>query len=235
MNNPSISYCLAVWNEHLELKRLTKQLLEYIQPEDEIIIQGDQGKVTDEVLSVIRPLLKNKQISYIEYPLRRDFAAFKNNMLIAAKKDYIFLIDADELIHPVLLENVKDLLVENSEIEMFVLPRVNVVKGLTPEYVKSQGWNVQKIQVPLHDEYSHEILHLYDLTSNIEVVNPFDWQQRIWKNSKLIRYEGSVHERINGYKNHSVLPVESDFSWCIFHIKEIERQKRQNNFYQTNF
>ena len=46
-----ISYCTSVWNEHNELDALLRVLIQSIDDIDEIVIQGDQGKVTPEVLS----------------------------------------------------------------------------------------------------------------------------------------------------------------------------------------
>lgn len=237
----TISYLIAVHNEHEELKRLLDQLFQYLGVDDEIIIQGDQGKVTDEVVSVIRTRLKDKRVKYVEFPLNKDFATFKNNLLNQASKDYCFLIDADELLHPSLIGNVKELITGNPDIEMFVLPRFNVVKELTFEYAKSQNWNVQSLVIT--DEIAKTILNKYDCVhGNVvtNVVNPFDNQQRLWLNKKEIRYQGKVHERLTGYGTYTILPtefnpkkMEFDLSWCIFHVKDFERQQKQNQFYST--
>jgi glycosyltransferase involved in cell wall biosynthesis len=232
-----ISYLIAVHNEHLELSKLLKQLFQYIGSEDEIIIQGDQGKVTDEVISVVRNSLKDVRVKYVEYPLNKDFASFKNNLLNQATKEYSFLIDADELIHPNLLLNVKGLLSENPDIDLFVLPRFNVVNDLSDDYTRQMNWNVQTFTVT--EPESKKILKdcsYRDLVPNI--VNFNDPQQRIWKNGIGIKYQGQVHERLTGFKNYSILPTnftngEFDLSWCIFHIKDFQRQKRQNDFYKT--
>ena len=64
----------------------------------------------------------------------------------------------------------------------------------------------------------------------VELVNPFDPQQRIWKNSPRIRYEGSVHERLTGYATET--KFDNDFNWMIYHIKSIHRQQKQNEFYE---
>ena len=223
-----ISYLIAVHNEHVELRRLLEQLIGIgdSNMDNEIIIQGDQGKVTDEVVSVIRWALKDSRVKYIEYPLKKDFAGFKNNLIRQATGDYCFLIDADELIHPNLLLNVKEILANNSEVEMFILPRFNVVKGLTPDYSKSQGWNVVTMNIE-----PDEFLKSIGTFQTVQLVNPFDPQQRIWKNLSTIRYEGSVHERLTGYKTQT--QFEPDLNWMIYHIKSIDRQKKQNEFYET--
>jgi len=234
-----ISYCICTWNEHLELTLLLKQLVNFIDLEDEIIIQGDQGKVTDEVVSVVRTALKDKRVSYLEFPLKKDFATFKNNVLKQAKGDYIFLIDPDEILHPNLLLNLKGLLAENPDVDVFAIPRFNHVIGLTSDYAQSQNWKVNSVFVK-HDINVKEILDLYGVKDNeIDVVNPWDWQSRIFKNHIGICYSGAVHEKLLYFSTYSGLPVDTDgfdtctFDWCIFHVKQLDRQIKQNKFYST--
>ena len=40
-----------------------------------------------------------------------------------------------------------------------------------------------------------------------------------------------VHERITGYDTFSNFPMEEE--WCIYHPKQIDRQEKQNEFYET--
>ncbi len=233
----SISFCICVHNEYVELDRLLSQLVKFLSPEDEIIVQGDEGKVTDDVIDVVRQYISNVQ--YFEFPLNKDFATFKNNLISKSTKDYIFLIDADEIPHPHLLDHLKILLFENQDFEMFVLPRVNVVLGLTEQYSNSQRWVTQMIPIPEFDTETKNILKMYGIEQNTEinVVNPFDYQQRIFKNKPHIRYQGKVHERLPQLEYSTRMPVVDekgtyfDFSWSLFHVKSIERQITQNNFY----
>ena len=60
-------------------------------------------------------------------------------------------------------------------------------------------------------------------------VNFPDYQCRILKNIKRIKWKNKVHEVLTGYKTESQLPANSEF--CIHHPKTIERQEKQNNFY----
>lgn len=221
-----ISYLIAVHNEHVELKNLLTQLIENLDNENEIIIQGDQGKVTDEVISVVYWALKDVRVKYVEYPLNNDFAAFKNNLIRQVTGDYCFLIDADELIHPNLLTNIKTILAANPEIEMYILPRFNVVHGVSDQYAKEQRWNLVTMNIEPDD-----FIKSLGTFRTVELVNPFDPQQRIWKNLPSIRYEGKVHERLTGYKSQT--QFENELYWMIYHIKSIDRQKRQNEFYST--
>lgn len=248
-NRISISYAIAVWNEHLELDLLIKRIVKNLHEDDEIVIQGDQGKVTDEVISVVRQALKNPKISYLEFPLKKDFATFKNNLIKNCSQDYIFLIDPDEIPNPKLLFNLKYLLLENQDVDLFYLPRVNIVKGLTLDYLQEQRWNLQRLQIPKLDYDSKEVLQLYDIKEKdawegfleIETVNFPDYQGRIFRGGNSVYYDPNfkVHERLIGHGKYSVLPHELTYfneinlDWSLFHVKDLERQKKQNNFYST--
>ena len=204
---PTISYAITACNEHVELDRLLEILTESIRPEDEIVIQLDKT-ATVEVRSTCfdfgRPNLR-----VIEFPLNNDFAAFKNNLSKECLKDYVFQIDADEYPNPDFIANLADILEYNQTIDVFLVPRINTVSGLTDEHIKKWRWNV----------------------NDKGWVNFPDYQWRIWKNGKGIHWINKVHERLNGFREFSLLPQSEEY--CLFHPKDIERQERQNALYET--
>lgn len=202
----TISYAIAAHNEHQELDRLLNQLTKSVREEDQIVIQLDKT-ATVEVRSVCFDYGR-KNMSVIEYPLNRDFASFKNNLSDNCSKDWIFQIDADEYPHKDLVELLPALLEENYMTEVFLVPRINTVRGLTQEHINKWRWNVQNGRV-----------------------NFPDYQWRIWKNTKKIRWINKVHERLDGFETYAALPASDEF--CLYHPKEIERQEKQNNFYET--
>jgi hypothetical protein len=61
------------------------------------------------------------------------------------------------------------------------------------------------------------------------IINFSDYQGRIYKSG--LKWSGKVHEKIIGSKKYSLLP--EDFVYCIQHYKTIERQEKQNNYYDT--
>jgi hypothetical protein len=65
----------------------------------------------------------------------------------------------------------------------------------------------------------------------IPIINAFDHQGRIYKRDSNICWSGKVHEKITGYKHYSTLPDHPVFS--INHTKTIEKQEKQNNYYNT--
>ena len=48
-----ISYAIPVCNEHIELEKLLSFLVKYIDENDEIVVQCDQGNTTPEVYKVL--------------------------------------------------------------------------------------------------------------------------------------------------------------------------------------
>ena len=63
-------------------------------------------------------------------------------------------------------------------------------------------------------------------------INFPDVQTRIYKNiPEKIGWYGDVHERIVGFESYTAFPAEEVY--CIKHPKTIERQERQNNYYDT--
>jgi glycosyltransferase involved in cell wall biosynthesis len=199
---PSISYAITACNEHVELDRLLSQLSSSIRDEDEIVVQMDIT-ATDEVKAVVN---KYKLMNYF-HPLNNDFATFKNNLNSLCTKDYIFQIDADEYPHSELLESLPAILEANDDTDVFLVPRINTVEGLTEQHIQQWGWNV----------------------NDKEWVNFPDYQWRIWKNSSKIQWINKVHERLTGFEIHSALPQSEEY--CLFHPKDIKRQEKQNDYY----
>jgi hypothetical protein len=199
---PSISYAITACNEHVELDKLLDQLSSSIRGEDEIVVQMDIT-ATDEVKAVVN---KYKLMNYF-HPLNKDFATFKNNLKGLCTKDYIFQIDADEYLSEELLTYLPAILEDNGNVEMFSVPRINTVEGLTEQHIKQWGWRV--------DERGW--------------VNYPDYQNRILKNKSEIHWINKVHEKIIGAMSTTELPPGLD----LIHPKTIDRQEKQNNYYNT--
>ena len=199
----NISFAITACNEHVELDRLLKQLTNNIKSKDEIVVQLDIT-ATQEVKDVVS---KYKLINYI-YPLNGDFASFKNNLKNICAKEWIFFIDADEYLSDNLLGYVHEILEANKGIvDVISVPRINTVEGLTREHIDKWRWFV--------DDNGY--------------VNYPDYQTRICANKKDIEWKNKVHERLSGWKTIANLPHGYD----LIHPKTIERQEKQNSFYDT--
>ena len=207
----NVTYAITVCNELVELTTLINFLHPRIQKDDEILIQYDSDSVTREVkdyLNIMAQLQPN-QIKVIEFSLNNDFASFKNNLKNHAKGIFIFQIDADEMPSEYMVENIHQFLEYNKEVDLFFVPRINTVTGLTKEHIQKWKWNVNEKGW----------------------VNFPDYQTRIYRRTSEIEWQGKVHERIAGYNTLSVLPMDEEY--CLYHHKQIERQEKQNELYNT--
>ena len=202
-----ISYAIPVCNEHVELEKLLDFLHKHIDEEDEIVVQCDQGNTTPEVYQVLDTYTEH--IRVIHFALKGHFSNFKNNLKEHCNGHWIFQIDADELPHEELITNLKELLNLNPTTEMFLVPRVNTVEGLTQEHINKWRWNVNEKGW----------------------VNWPDYQTRIIQNSQKIKWQNKVHEQIVGISTQGALPMEEE--WCLYHHKHILKQEHQNKFYET--
>ena len=203
-----ISYAITVHNELEELMKLLDFLNNNIREEDEVVIQYDEGGVTDEVLEFLKIKQKIHEYTVVGFPLNKDFASYKNNLKQNCKGDYIFQIDADEIPHEVMIAYLPEVL-ESNPVDIIFVPRVNTVNGLTQEHIEKWRWNVNEKGW----------------------VNWPDYQTRIYKNTEDVTWMNKVHEKITGYDTFSNFPAEEH--WALYHPKQINRQEEQNKFYET--
>jgi glycosyltransferase involved in cell wall biosynthesis len=207
-----ISYGITVCDEHEELNHLLYGMHPLIENNDEIVILRDISNTNSKVTKVIeshKEIYKN-QLIVVEARLNNDFATFKNQLLTWATGDYLFQIDADEIPNEILIRNLKSILEANEEIDCYYIPRVNIVLGLTPHHIQRWGWRV--------DEKDR--------------INFPDPQMRLFKLNKGIKWKNKVHEVLEGQSTLSTLPYDTE-DLCLYHIKLIEKQEKQNNFYNT--
>jgi hypothetical protein len=210
-----ISYAITVCNELEEVKRLVNFLLSNKQKEDEIVILVDiskegNGKLRGWLNETKQSLiLKGDPIKIHEDKFQGHFANWKNLLTLYCTGDYIFQIDADEIPCTPLIESLPSILESNPELDVLLVPRVNTVQGLTQEHIQKWGWNV----------------------NSEGWVNWPDFQWRIYRNTSEVRWVNKVHERLEGFKTYTTLPMEENYS--LYHPKTIERQERQNNYYDT--
>ena len=202
-----ISYAITVCNELEEIKHLVSFLLLHKREEDEVIILFDD-KGTKEVWEYLIKVEERLTLLHKD-KFTNDFSQWKNLLTKLCTGDYIFQIDADEIPNLTLIEHLPEILEMNQGVDVLLVPRVNTVEGLTQEHIQKWGWVV--------DDQGW--------------VNYPDFQWRIYKNTPDIKWINKVHERLIGYKTISNLPQIEACS--LYHPKTIERQERQNNYYNT--
>ena len=203
-----ISYSILTHNETDSLLKLIEFIVEHKDEEDEIVIlddYSDNGK-TKEILDSMCSI---HEIKFEQRHLLKDYAGQKNHLKNMCGGDYIFNLDADELPNKWLIKNIKTILEANPSIDLYWVPRVNTVEGLTQEHINKWRWNVNEKGW----------------------VNWPDYQTRLLQNSPKIKWQNKVHEQIIGYSTKGVLPKKEE--WCLYHPKNIKRQETQNKFYNT--
>ena len=201
-----ISYAVTVCNEIEEIKRLIPHLSEHKREKDEIVVMLDISNQTPDIINYLQKQRYDGTITLQGEYFDGHFADWKNKLKELCTGDYIFQIDADELPTQELITDLH-LILGGNDIDLFLVPRDNKVKGITEEHIKRWGWKVD----------------------NLGRINFPDYQTRIYKNSPEIKWVNKVHERIEGYKTYAALPHE----YFMHHIKTIERQEKQNSYYDT--
>tara|TARA_R110002020_G_scaffold19117_3_gene66470 strand:+ start:320 stop:952 length:633 start_codon:yes stop_codon:yes gene_type:complete len=204
----AISYAITVCNEHQEVTELLAFVAQRKRPQDEIVVQFDDLTVTPEVLEVLEAF-KAQIATAVGHPLNNDFSSFKNNLKANCNGDYIFQIDADELPAEETVSNLHLILGANPEIDLFLVPRVNTVQNFTKAHVKKWGWRLNEK----------------------EWINWPDYQSRICKNLFQIKWQNKVHEQLVGHSTMAQFPAEEKFA--LLHHKDIKKQEKQNNYYET--
>jgi len=215
-----ISYLVTCHNETLELLELIEKLKTHIDvnaPNDEVVILDDFSN-NDETLKILDKA-KTYGFTVVQHSLNKNFAEHKNYGSKRCVGDYIVQIDADEYPHSTLLYNMKELLEANPMVELYRVPRVNIVRGATEQDARTWGWNISKLL-----DYG-----------DLPIINWHhgDYQSRIYKNSLKIQWHKPLHETIVGAEYVSQLPKEVD--WAFIHDKTIDRQRAQNMFYNQNW
>ena len=203
-----ISFAITVCNELEEIKRLVPFLLEHKRIQDEIVILYDEKNGNTEILDFLLPYnIKPNVQTWRGFGFEGNFADWKNKLNEYCTGDYIYQLDADEMISEHMVKNLSTILEVNPKVDLIFVPRINTVNGITQEHINKWGWMVNEngwINFP-------------------------DAQGRVFR--KGMTWYGKVHEKIIGGQKFSSLPLDEEY--CIQHHKTIERQEKQNNFYSS--
>jgi len=204
-----ISYAITVCNEFVEIQNLVSFLLENKRTEDEIVILYDSKNGDEAIEEYLRAKSVNSEFAWHKGEFDNHFANWKNKLSSLCNGDYIFQIDADEIPNKELINNLPSILEYNPDVDVYLIPRVNTVEGLTLDHQLKWRWNV----------------------NDKGWVNWPDYQWRVWNNKPEIKWVNKVHEKLEGHREYTFLPAEEKYA--LYHPKTIERQERQNAYYDT--
>lgn len=208
---PFISFALMVQNEENTIKPLLEQLRDFQEQYHNSEIIAVDGGSTDKTLEVLHKYIPSSNIYSKSF--RGNFSDQRNFLTSVCNGEWIFHIDADELLGKDLFFKLNDILTSagSNAIDVLMVPRVNIIENMTLEDKKrfeSIGWVI--------DEDRH--------------INFPDYQFRIQRKNSMIRWENNVHEKLTGYEKYYYLPKEKGLS--LIHKKTRERQYKQLNLYR---
>ena len=240
-----VSFAITTHNETDSLTNLLAQISTLCTVFDEVVIIDDFS-TNDETKTILDTATKGGA-KIFQHALNSDFATHKNFLTEKCRGDYIFNIDADELLSEKLASTFREILSINPDVEMHKLPRINKVDGLTLDHIKKWGWQIstlrteieKRVLLPESDEFKvvkSSNMAIKEEGANIvefytPIVNFPDYQSRIYKRLDYIRWQNTVHETLIGFKKFAKFPAVPIYS--LIHHKKIDNQQNQNDFYAT--
>lgn len=198
-----ISYAILTHNEGNYIEKLLSFLVTNKRDIDEIVVVDDHSTDID-TINILEKYKNHIKLSYRTFDGDHTQKNYLNSLCTG---DYILQLDADELISSEFMQLLPNFLELNKNIDVFYVPRINTVEGLTSEWIDKWGWSVNEkgwINFP-------------------------DWQMRLYRNSEAIKWDGLLHSTITGHSQYSNLPTDELF--CIIHPKQLDRQIEQNTLY----
>jgi len=193
-NKPQKNYSIAmITYDDIDCIQETLDSIEEYVIDDFVVVDGGSSDGTLEIIK------SKSNIKLFEKKWEDNFEIQKNYALDNTKNEWRILIDADEKLEHILWNQLGWHIweAEKEGVDCITLPRINIVNGLTQDFVKQNNWQL----------------------SFFNWVNYPDGQDRLYKRN--CRYRGRTHERIVGSNKKSFIMGQH-----IIHIKDMKRQQR---------
>jgi glycosyltransferase involved in cell wall biosynthesis len=245
-----LSYLITCHNEDDSLDKLLSIIIANKKDTHEIILLDDHSD-NENTIQIINKY--QNSLKYHKRHLNNHYGEQKNYGIDQCNGKWIFQIDADEYPTIELTKHIDQILESNDGNEVVWVPRINIFHGINDNDIKHWGWNVSKLPQITNEKSitidSQEYLFLknnnfiiteskkssdeINIKYNIPLVNVPDYQSRLFKNLKHIRYERRLHEKVEGFESYTFIPPQPDIA--LIHEKTIEKQRSTNIGYNTNF
>lgn len=208
----TITYAITVCNEVTEFRKCFDRVYSQVQAFrekgilDNIVVQQDSNALEQSANSLRHCLSPYSEdcVRYRVVTFQNNFSDYRNILNSHCTGDYIFQIDADELVSESVGEFLHKTINNYPELELIAFPRENRVEGITSSDIVKWRW-----------------------TDTEKGINWPDYQFRFYKNTSEIYWKGRVHEKPVGFGKWTIAPEEQ----ALKHFKSIERQRTQNRFY----
>lgn len=197
-----ISYAVCVKDEEESFSQLISFLIKYKKKQDEIIVIND-NTTNAQIKKVFKKVDK-----VITKTLANNFAIHKNIFFDICKGNYIFNIDADELPSEQLILDIHKILFSNQSVELFKIPRKNFL---------------------IECDYTDLLNQKYKIGKDNSLNYP-DYQGRIYKNIKKLKWSRSVHEVIVG--SSKTIFMKPNSKYFLVHKKTYKKQLENNKRYE---
>jgi len=198
----SISLCMIIKDEEQFLEQCLNCVKGYV---DEIIIV-DTGS-TDNSKNISKKFTNN----IFEYEWKDDFASARNFSLSKATKDWILVLDADEVISRKDMKKIRKLIRDEADAFQFIQ------RNYTNDSTKAK-WTALK-------EKSNYTKNYIGYTCNPII--------RLFRNNRGIKYAGAVHEVVNqSVRDLNLKMQETDI---VIHHYFMEKQKNSLEHRQLKY
>lgn len=200
-----ITFLITACNEKRELKENLKFVNAFKQKGDEVLVLLDEEKSDNEILQIAQ----DSSDRVIFKTLNKDFSAFKNFGIKEARNNYILHLDADEIVNAVIVQVIRNVIYNKNDVSGIHIPRINIVNNA-----------------------SSEDLRKFNFTINENGwINWPDYQPRFINKLSGIHFVNKVHETFNDHSK--TVFLEASAPYALLHVKDIDKQKQQNQFYDT--
>lgn len=200
-----ITFLITACNEKRELEENLKFVNAFKQNGDEVLVLLDEGKSDNEILQIA----KDGSDRVIFQTLNKDFSAFKNFGIKEARNNHVLHLDADEIVNAVIVQVIRNIICNKNDVSGIHIPRINIVNNA-----------------------SSEDLRRFNFTINENGwINWPDYQPRFINKLSGIHFVNKVHETFNDHSK--TVFLEASAPYALLHIKDIDKQKQQNQFYDT--
>ena len=161
-----ISVAMIVLNEEQLIARCIKAL----SWADEIVIVD--GGSSDKTVDIIKKLKSLYEVRLYQKAFTGHFGDQKNFAISLTSGDWIFIVDADEIMEPGLISELKSIAVDNNMYDAVAIPRKNFINGIQttayPDYQFRFFRAFCRYIYPVHEELighrslyfaKHHIIH----------------------------------------------------------------------------